>query len=285
MVYDKETKQPVPDVHVYFDGTTVYAITNNSGKFELPVFMVKNMINPKLVLQHVAYQTVIIENPLDNLPEKIYLEECQFSLNEVSIVHEQRFSRKQMLKTFKEQFLGETRAGKSCKMLNEDDIRIWYNSQTKTLSASAEHPIVVINEYLGYRMSFMLTEIFVEYYHLTLSSKRIKRTFYKMTSLYSDLYPNNKTINRRRETAYENSRAYFFKNFSNNSLTEAGFRTYKVGSYFPGKITRFRIDNIQHDFYVIKDTLMQKMITPARDTGLFSYCNEQERDAKIFVAN
>jgi hypothetical protein len=122
-VYDKVTKQPIPDVYVYLDGTSINDITTDSGRFELAV---KKTLNTKLVLHHVSYHTVIIENPFGNIPAKLYMEERLNVLSDVT-VQADRFTRAQKLNAFRGQFLGMTKAGKSCKIINEDDIRIWFN--------------------------------------------------------------------------------------------------------------------------------------------------------------
>ena len=165
-VYDKATNQPIADVYVSFNGTTANAITDNSGKFELTV---AQRVNTQLVFSHIAYNMVIIENPFDEFPEEIYMEQRINMLDDVIITtkvspeYADPFTRAQKLRAFREQFLGNTRAGKSCMIMNESDIEFRYNAQTNTLSASSDQPIVVLNEYLGYLVSFILFDFKIEY--------------------------------------------------------------------------------------------------------------------------
>jgi len=259
VVYDKATEQPIPNVQVYLDGTTINGITNSSGRFELTV---KNILNTKLVLRHTSYQIAIIENPFTYLPEKIYLEEQLNVLNEVTVVAD-RFSREQKLKAFREQFLGMTRAGRSCKIINESDIQIWYNTQTNTLMASSNQPIVVVNEYLGYEILLNLIDFQVEYLNLQaiealqgnipgntwLNDNNILKSYFAVTSSFTDISPDNRSIKRRRDEAYDRSSTFFFRSFSNNTLKESGFRIYK---------DKYQID--PHVYFTTKDTLSQKMI-------------------------
>jgi len=165
-VYDKATNQPLPDVYVSFNGTTAYAITDNSGKFELTL---AQRLNTQLVFSHIAYNMVIIENPFDEFPEEIYMEQRLNMLDNVIISEKvspeyaDPLTRAQKLRAFKEQFLGTTRAGKSCFIMNENDIELRFNVQTNTLYASSENPIVVVNEYLGYMVSYTLIDFRIEY--------------------------------------------------------------------------------------------------------------------------
>jgi hypothetical protein len=226
VVYDKATQQPIPNVHVYLDGTSIFDITGDAGEFELTV---NKILNTKLVLQHVSYQTVIIGNPFEeHLPDKFYMEERLNTLNEVTIQAD-RFTREQKLKAFREQFLGMTQAGKSCKIMNENDIQIWFNVQTKTLLASSDQPVVVINEYLGYQILFTLVDFWVQYPIVTLDRNYIQQSYYAVTTSYTDINPDNRRIKRRRDGIYEESSTFFFKNLTNNTLKEAGFSFYKNG--------------------------------------------------------
>jgi hypothetical protein len=252
-VCDKVTKQPIPDVYVYLDGTSINDITTDSGRFELAV---KKTLNTKLVLHHVSYHTVIIENPFGNIPAKLYMEERLNVLRDVT-VQADRFTRAQKLNVFREQFLGMTKAGKSCKIMNEDDIRIWFNPQEKTLSASSDQPIIVVNEYLGYKVLFTLVEFRATYTHVSLNRDNIRQSYFAVTTSYTDLNPNDKRIKKRRDEVYEKSSAYFFRNFANNTLEKAGFKIYKDG--FP----------IDHRLYFnAKDTLSLRLIRLIPDAGL-----------------
>ena len=252
-VFDKATKQPIPDVHVYLDGTLINDISDNSGEFKL---MVGKKLNTKLVLHHLSYQTVIIENPFENLPDKFYMEERLNMISDV-IIHADRFTREQKMKAFRDQFLGMTQAGKSCKIMNESDIRIWYDLETKTLSASSDQPIVVINDYLGYQILFTLIDFRTEYSYVTLNSDNVRQSYFAVTTSYTDLNSNDRRIKRRRDGVYEESSTFFFRNLANNTLKESNFKIFSNG---------FPIDD--HLYFTVKDTLSLKMIRLIFDTGL-----------------
>jgi len=244
VVYDKDTKESIPGVYVYFDGTQIVDVTDNSGKFTLSV---RQMINTRLALRHVAYHTIIIENPFANIPDTIYMEERPNVLGEVVV--RPQFTRQQRLRAFREQFLGTTQAGRSCKILNEDDIQTWFNVATKTLFASSDKPIEVVNDYLGYRVLFDLVDFQVEYSNITLDRDKVIQSYFAVTSSFIDLRSDNRRIKRRRDEVYQNSSTFFFRNFVNNTLNESGFRIYKGG---------LPTDYRQH--FAIEDTLSLKMI-------------------------
>jgi len=257
IVYDKATKLPVPGVHVYLDGTSFADATTNSGRYTLSV---KQAINTRLVFSHLAYETIIIENPFIKLPDTIYIEERLNLLGEVT-VQSDPFSRKQKLKAFREQFLGQTPAGRSCKILNEDDIQVWFNVALKTLFASSEYPIEIINEYLDYRIMFLLIDFSAEYSDVSLNPNRMQKTYYLVTSSYEDLTSDDKKITRRRDNIYEVSSKNFFKNlaydpyFDVDSLKKHTFRIYN----------RYDMETNVISNFIIKDTLSLKIIHIAGD--------------------
>ena len=244
-VYDRATNQPLPDVYVSFNGTVAFAVTDNSGKFELTV---AQRLNTQLVFSHIAYNMVIVENPFDELPEKIYMEQRINVLSDV-IVRPDQFSRRQKLRVFREQFLGITQAGRSCRIVNEDDITIWFHLPTRTLRASSEQPIEVINQYLGYRVLFLLIDFQVEYSSVTLDRNNVMQSHFAVTTSYVDLSPDDRRIKRRRDDVYVRSSNFFFKNFANNTLNENGFQIYK-----DGYLTDHNL------YFATEDTLSLKMI-------------------------
>jgi len=248
IVCDKATKLPVPDVHVYLDGTSINTITDASGKFELKT---KSAINTKLVLHHLSYQTAIIDNPFGGLPDILYIEGRVRTIREVSIQAD-RFTREQKMKAFREQFLGVSRAGKSCIILNEDDIQLTVNMQTRRLLASSDNPIVVVNDYLGYKISFTLFDFWVQYGLgiVSLDNDYVHSSFFAVVSSFTDLFPDSRRIKRRRDSVYEISSNNFFKSLANNTLKDNRFIVFEKS--FP----------INHEqYFSIKDTLSLKMIS------------------------
>jgi len=271
MVYDKDTKQPILGVYVYLDGTSIVDVTDNSGKFTLAV---KQMINTKLVLRHLGYNTLIIEEPFNNLPDTIYMEEQFTMLGEVFVQADQ-FSRRQRLRAFREQFLGTTQAGSSCRIVNEDDIQIWFNVATQTLFASSDKPIEIINSYLGYRVLLTLDEFWTKYSDVTLNSNRALNTYCFWRASFTDLNPNDMRIKKRRDDIFEESTRNFFKNLAYNPLfggvffeefddfLEQGFDIQLISNETKNPFFKIYKGDVQinpRSHFIIKDTLSQKMI-------------------------
>ena len=247
VVCDIDTKSPISNAHIYLDGTSINSITNNSGRFELKL---KSAINSKLVVQHLSYETTLIDHPFEELPDTLFIREQENTISEVVVLAD-RFSRAQKMRAFREQFLGRSRAGRGCAIKNEDDIQLYFNMHTRKLSASSDKPIVVVNNYLGYEISFTLVDFWVQYDRDDLNSKGIQNTHFAVVSSFSDIAPDNRSIKRRRDAAYEISTNYFFKCFANNKLNDNKFVLYN---------SKYHQINSQN-YFSITDTLSLKTIS------------------------
>jgi len=255
IVCDQDTKLPISDVHVYLDGTSINTITNNSGEFELNT---KSTLNTRLVLHHLSYEAALIERPFEGLPDTLFLKGQMNTISEVTILAD-RFTREQKMKAFREQFLGASRAGRSCTIVNEGDIQLSVNMQTRRLLASSDKPIVVINDYLGYRISFILIDYWVEYgsFQSGLDNEFVRGSFFAVTSSFVDLAPDNRRIKRRRDNVFDGSSNHFFKSLANDDLKENNFMVFNKS---------FPVD--YRNYFAMKDTLTLKMVSIIPDTDI-----------------
>ena len=148
--------------------------------------------------------------------------------------------------------------------------------QTGRLLASSDKPIVVINNYLGYQVSFILVDFWVQYGFpvVNLASDNVQSSFFAVVSSFTDLAPDNRRIKRRRDTVYEFSTNYFFRSFANNSLKENKFTLFNK---------QFPIDPQQ--YFSTKDTLMKTMISIIPETGLNKVKTYRSATITMGIAN
>ncbi len=245
-VYDKDNKVTVPGATVYLDNTSIYTTTGPDGSFLLKA---GQQLNTRLIIQHMSYEMLIVEKPFGKSDGKYYLTEKENRLNEITIEGD-KFTRAQKMKAFKEHFLGRTKAGKSCTIINENDVQLFYNIKNKTLTAKASAPITVHNEYLGYTISFNLIEFEVQFKIYSLKYDYMKNSFFAGTSLFTDEAAENKKLLNRRNEVYESSPICFFKHLVNNSLDSSQFVAFdqRRGRIIPSR------------FFHLSDTLSQKLI-------------------------
>ncbi|MDR1121712.1 MAG: carboxypeptidase-like regulatory domain-containing protein [Dysgonamonadaceae bacterium] len=245
IVLDAETHGPVHNALVYLDGTSFIAATDTEGKFKLST---GNRINTRLVISHVSYERIIISEPFDELPEIIYLEKQVIQLDEITVsaVSKSRYTRNQMLKAFRQQFLGNTKAGKACKILNEDNIRLRYDAKNNALVASSLTPVEIENKYLGYKILWEIMEFEVRYKRQTLSEKLISSVSITGTASFEDIIPENRRILNRRKDTYTGSSRNFFSLVSKNRLDESTLSLFTEMGKYPAS-EMFTVINIPND--------------------------------------
>lgn len=245
IVLDSKTQESLPGATVYLDGTTISTVTDEKGNFSI------NTKNSKatLVVSFVGYTAYRLENPLQYLKEKlkVLLVEQSINLDEV-VVGKGQFSRKRMMKVFKEQFLGESKSGSSCKIENEEDIVLYYDVSNNTLNASARNPLKIKNNHLDYEVNFDLEELVVHYNYKSLDKNNQVKSYFSGTTFYKDVSKKNKANKRRKETFY-GSATHFVHTIANNTWQKENLRLF---------VDSFQVN--PDDYFQIKDTLGWKKI-------------------------
>lgn len=248
IVYD-EHNQTVPGASVYLDGTSIGTVTDENGQYSLAV---KNKINTLLIISFLGYESAMVEQPFEKPAQKIHLIPKENALKEVVVVA-QPFSRKSMLKIFRKQFLGTTKAGKSCEILNEDAISLHYDKATNQLTARADAPLLIKNSFLGYDIAFNLIQFTLGFYKHSIASDQVASSFFSGTALYKEMPDSKKMFINRRKKIYLGSQMHFFRNLSRNIWGKSEFELFN-GSYpaNPNEIFSISINDGTHTI-AIKD--------------------------------
>ncbi|MCL6267027.1 carboxypeptidase-like regulatory domain-containing protein [Flagellimonas myxillae] len=223
-VSDSKTKEPIMGASVYYDGSSVGTITDADGLFKITQLAGSSAT---LVIRHLGYQTRRLDQPWETGVLQISLKEEAENLDEI-IVTADPFTRKQKMRVFRVEFLGDTPGGKNSKIINEHDIRLFFNTYNNTLSAYSDKPIVIQNDYLGYRVSFDIQEFKI--YFRSTSLERINNiinTLYNGSTLFFDVSRGNQKILRRRHRAYEGSRMHFMRSCWQGNLKSQKFKIAK----------------------------------------------------------
>ncbi|WP_375579568.1 carboxypeptidase-like regulatory domain-containing protein [Marivirga tractuosa] len=216
--------EPLTGASVYIDGTTIGDITDVNGAFS---FKIKPEINAVLIVSFVGYKTLYLNKPSTEKPYTFQLEEDVSVMGEVK-VYNNPFSRKQLMKAFKEQFIGDRRLQRECIILNEEDIRFRYNPESLIFSAFADQPLEIENLYLGYNITYNLIKFEVQFKDFSLKEDLIKSSLFSGTTQFKPLL-SSKRVEKRRMKAYQNSSLSFFRALKASKLDENGFRLYHNG--------------------------------------------------------
>ena len=178
---------------VYIDGTTIGDVTNTEGEFS---FEYKNNLNALMVISFLGYKKAYIEQPKADTNYNIILKEDVSVMNEV-VVFNNPFTREQMMKAFKEQFIGDKSLQKKCVILNVEDIRFKYNPRALSFSATASKPLHIMNNYLGYEVNYDLVQFQSIYHSFTLNVNEIRSNTYSGTAQFIEKESKEKHVNKK----------------------------------------------------------------------------------------
>lgn len=237
--------EPLSGATVYIDGSTLGTTTNKLGYFELDY---SNPTASDLIISYVGFTTYYLKSPQVNTNYKFVLQEEITSLNEI-VLTKNPFSRKQMLSVFIANFLGTTKAGKKCTILNLDEVYFNYDRSNNTLYAYSDKPIEVLNPFLGYKIFYSLIRFEIKFTRFTLDFYEIKQMMYGGTSRFEET-DNSPKIIKRRNKVFEGSVTQFFRNIATNTWGKDHFRLFEGN---------FMVDPSIH--FKVKDSLSFKYIT------------------------
>lgn len=243
-IYDKKKETPLQSATVYIDGTTISTLTNDEGYFKLDS---RGNTQSDLVISYIGYFTARIGNPFQYKKIKTFLEEDAINMDEV-FIGKGPFSRKRMMKVFKEQFLGTSRAGSSCSILNEDDINLYYDTDTNVLSASSRNPIKIENSYLGYEVNFDLVDFMVKYKVRSLENNYLDKSYFSGTTFYKDI-SKSKNADKKRMDVFLGSSTHLMQAIANKSWDKEKFKFF---------VDKFQVN--PKEYFKVTDTLGIKKI-------------------------
>lgn len=254
--------EPIEGASVYLDGTTIGTTTDVNGFFEITA---SNKYNTLLIVRFLGYEDIIISNPYDKDFHTFILLPKTNEIETVLIVKD-GFTRKQKMQLFKEQFLGVTKYGKACKILNEDAIDFNYDLKTFVFTASCSEPIKIENPLLGYLIEFDLRNFYVQFNFKTIRSVNAIQSLFLGTVRYSDVSSDEKIIKNRNDV-YFGSSMHFYKTITDNSWSSKGFVLFK-GGYSVNADEYFKI--------VKSNDLFEVTVTPTiKQTANLKYKNTE----------
>jgi CarboxypepD_reg-like domain len=214
-ILDKSDNSKINFASIYFNGTSVGTNSDKNGYFELDITKYGSL---PLTISALGYYSVTLADSSREKPIDVYLAPKMFELNEVIVSAKSTVNeRKANLKLFKKQFLGESYNGRNCVIQNEEDIT--FKASGDTLKAYASKPILIVNNALGYKITYYLDKF--EYY------RKSKSFLYKGSAIFNEDLAGEmlqkKYFEKRRKIAYLGSRSHFFSSLWTNTLKSNGF--------------------------------------------------------------
>lgn len=214
----------IANASVYFDGTTIGAITNEDGFF---IINTESAMSGNLVIRSMGFESLIVSdyNTTGNKNQPIYyLEASTEALEEVVLTVKDPWTREKKETEFRREFLGSSQASQKCIIANLDKVRLRFNPTTKMLTASSKEPLIIINKDLGYEIQYNLIDFELGYTQRDLGYFPYA-FYYAGTTFFKEL---NGKVSRRsrknREEVYRGSALHFFRSLIGKKLKENDFR-------------------------------------------------------------
>ena len=209
---------PLPNVAIYVNGTTIGTTSDFDGKFSL---VLPSQLNTYVVISYIGYKPQYFSIEDKSFELDIILIDDRIELKEVTM-KKGLFSRQEMLALFKEYFLGKTEAGLNCTILNEDDIYFKYDEDYYILNAFSETPLLIENNYLGYKIEYTLLKFECVLNRLSINSDNVSSSFFGGTSNFVDVDSSIEKLTRR-ENSYKGSTLHLFRNLKQNKWSKEEF--------------------------------------------------------------
>jgi hypothetical protein len=221
-VYDRSTDSTLSSAIVYISGTSIGTYSDIFGNFELDISKYSSM---PITISMPGYYSVTLSGHGSNKMYNIYLYPKINELNGV-IVKGEKGRWEEYLRIFKREFLGETNNASDCDILNENDLRFSYNSDSSTLRVFTSKPIIIHNKALGYTITCYLDHF--RYTHKYDKSGNPSETFgmmgnYLFKDDLSQLSESEKSkVEERRRSAYQGSCMQFLRLLYEGNLNQRG---------------------------------------------------------------
>lgn len=253
-VYAAKDSTALNGVSVYYDGTSIGTSTNNNG-----FFSIKNYTGAPLIISFLGYEITMVQNLQGHSGElpPIYLKEKQEELAEV-IVEPDPWSRKKKLQIFRREFLGSSSEAKKCRIKNEDALLLRYSPSTETLTAESTEPLIIVNRFLGYKISYDLNFCNIKFSTGTSGLRFTEMVLYEGFSYFEELRKRNrKKFIKNREQTYYGSSLHFMRALSNKALAQNDFRIF----YDKFEVPPYKYFEFQYSGDLVRISLLAEKVS------------------------
>lgn len=223
-VLSAEDSTAIIGASIYFDGTSIGVSSNQDGVFDIS-FMDNNSA---LIITSLGYEALVLDASeilKKSANSKYYLPIKREELETVYLETDP-WSRSRKLSHFRKEFLGRNYAKYNCKIVNEDAIKLRYSPSEKTMIATANEPLIIHNEYLGYAIRYRLADFELRFQMN--GGLLLPYSIYFAGSAY--FQPLKKKTGRRilrnRDRSYYGSSLHFMRSLYKQKLEENNFAIY-----------------------------------------------------------
>lgn len=271
-IVDRETRKPVESADVFIDQTSVGTSTNASGSFELDT----KGLQQQVIVNAFGYKSRVFSVKDFHSPLTIDLENEAEELQEV-VIDASLFSRKELLKTFRYFFLGNSVKGKQAIIENEDDLVLYYDREKSELICESPKPIRIHNRKLGYHVLFYLKEARISFRGTTIDPLSYRESAIFGFTSFTDLSKKPDQFKKIRKKAFQASANPFWLAFVKDKLKESNYYFY-IDKVLLDLDEYFRITQESDDYMV--ELIKKPVVADFRGNDVPAFFNVTHVDKK-----
>jgi len=243
IVKEKKTGEPILFAHIYIANTTKGSASDENGQFileDIPIgefTLVCSVVGYESITQNInlhsgqQMELVIEMNPLSKI------------LNEIELVDKEDKKWKRSFEEFKRELLGNMPNADSCEIINPWIVDFEEYRRKSTIKAHVNQPLIIHNNALGYKLSFLLVRF----------EKEQHRLFYIGYPSFDNLKLSDSSqlenFERRREDTYRGSLKHFFYALVNNRLGEERFKVYRIANGYENITNQSLNEAVTKDYF------------------------------------
>ena len=216
-VVDAESGEPLAGVHVFLSSRLQGSTTDAEGNYQLVEITPGSYKVVVSIIGYVSTSQEVQVREFQNVRMNIPLEAIVYELDGVEVTDSQPKDWEKQLNEFTERFLGDSGNAKESEILNP--FVLSFEDNGTLFQAYASEPLEIVNNSLGYRMTFVLD-------HFLYNSSEDKSYTYG-TWYFEEMVPDNKgelqEWESRREISFKGSLQHLLWAMVNNRAETEGF--------------------------------------------------------------
>jgi hypothetical protein len=226
-VISEESGSPIPSVSVYLNNTSIGAISNEKGAFEISNIPAGKF---RLIASSVGYETYVKQIDPREISDRemiISLKPKAEELQGFAVLPPEPDGWKKYGKIFTDIFIGTVpMRSNNCKLVNPEVIKFRLDEKTNIMTAFASEPLLISNYSLGYEIRYKLEEFEYDF--------NTQLVNYSGYALFKDMALEHSNRTKRyteeRLDSYRGSLLHFMRSFYLNNLEAQGFEMRSLGN-------------------------------------------------------
>jgi hypothetical protein len=219
-IVNAKTKEPVPFASIFLARTMIGQRSDDNGFFKLTnIPPGKYELTVSSVGYHLSHTSIEVTGNIKDWEVEM---DPEIQVLKTAVVTASRSEYLQLLRIFKQYFIGTTRNADKCTIKNPDQIDLVFDKDENTLTASCAVPIEIENKALGYRIFYTLEEFALEF-----NANKLTLAGYP---LFDTLKAENKETRAKwitqRDRAYYGSLTHFMRSLRSDKLTANQFNLF-----------------------------------------------------------